>query len=379
MAKFAEAPAGARGNLNSPEALPTTVEEVTTEWFTKVLGVPVKESKLTLPIHGTASKLLYELTYTNEADAASNPKNVCVKGGFMPELIKLHPGLTVVYRAEAEFWHYLAPRLGMRFPQSYFSGSDTVSGQGLVILEDLSKGYSFGEPTEAWPVDRVRAGVEQLALLHANTWGATNNDFPWMDATGGSGLHAVLLTLMSEGEWAARFADPATRPAGIPDYLVADRERMVRAFKTMWATHNPKFLAVAHGDPHIGNTFIDNETGLPGIIDWQSWMPNYSALHDVAYFIAGSLEIEDRRKYEVELLELWLECLHKAGAPKFTKDDVWEDYRKHMMHGFAWCLTNPMMQPKNRIDAMSARHCAAIQDHQSLELLESLPGYVTEA
>lgn len=33
-----------------------------------------------------------------------------------------------------------------------------------------------------------------------------------------------------------------------------------------------------------------------------------------------------------------------------------------------------MMQPKEIVDAISQRHCAAILDHQSLELLESLDG-----
>lgn len=44
------------------------------------------------------------------------------------------------------------------------------------------------------------------------------------------------------------------------------------------------------------------------------------------------------------------------------------------MQGFAWALAGPMMQPKEVVDAISQRHCAAIMDHRSLELLESLAG-----
>lgn len=44
------------------------------------------------------------------------------------------------------------------------------------------------------------------------------------------------------------------------------------------------------------------------------------------------------------------------------------------MQGFAWALAGPMMQPKEVVDAISPRHCAAILDHQSMELLESLSG-----
>lgn len=42
------------------------------------------------------------------------------------------------------------------------------------------------------------------------------------------------------------------------------------------------------------------------------------------------------------------------------------------MQGFAWALAGPMMQPKEVVDAISPRHCAAILDHQSMELLEEL-------
>lgn len=44
------------------------------------------------------------------------------------------------------------------------------------------------------------------------------------------------------------------------------------------------------------------------------------------------------------------------------------------MQGFAWALAGPMMQPKEVVDAISQRHCAAIMDHHTLELLESLAG-----
>lgn len=49
-----------------------------------------------------------------------------------------------------------------------------------------------------------------------------------------------------------------------------------------------------------------------------------------------------------------------------------QEYRKYQMQGFAWALAGPMMQPKEIVDAISQRHCAAILDHKSMELLESL-------
>ncbi|KAK4446097.1 hypothetical protein QBC34DRAFT_411944 [Podospora aff. communis PSN243] len=365
----------ARGALDSSDALPVIVEEVTPAWFTKIFGRPVKNAELVEAIHGTASKLLYELTYEDEKDATSLPTRVCVKGGFNPALTKLHPALNAVYRREAEFFYHIAPSVPMRLPAAWYCGSDTVTGQGIVVLEDLkAKGCTFGEPVEAWPVERVRAGVEELAILHAKTWGAKEEDYPWLKE--GLSLREVILSMTVESEWAKRFFDEAAKPPSVPDHMT-DRLRMVRAFKTLWKTTNPDHIVVAHGDTHIGNTFI-TAAGEPGFLDWQGLHRN-SFLHDVTYFIVGSLTIEDRRASEVELFEHYLAALHKAGGPKFEREAIWDEYRKHHLHGFAWAPTPPTMQPKDRVDTMTARHCAAIVDHKSLELLESLPDYVTEA
>jgi hypothetical protein len=353
-----------------------TVDEVTATWFTKILRRPVKTATIVEALHGTASKLLCELTYEDGNDAASLPTRVCVKGGFNPALTRLHPAMNAVYRREAEFFYHIAPTVPMmRLPPAWYCGSDTVTGQGIVVLDDLkAKGYRFGDPLEAWPVDRVRAGLDELATLHSKTWGAKQDDFAWLKE--GLDLRGVILSMLVESEWEKRFSDEAVKPP-VPDHLTADRERIVRAYKTLWATTNPHHLCVTHGDAHVGNTFV-TPAGEPGFLDWQGLHFN-SFLHDVTYWIVGALTIEDRRANEVALFEHYLAALQKAGGPKLEKKAVWDEYRKHHLHGFAWALTPPLMQPKEKVDAMTARHVAAILDHNSVELLESLPGYVTEA
>jgi len=111
------------GALNSPTALPVIVEDVTAAWFSQVLPRPVQTATLIEPIHGTASKLLYALTYSDSSKDA-----VCVKGGFNPALVALHPALNAVYRREAEFFHHIAPTVEgeMRLPPVIFAGSVSV-------------------------------------------------------------------------------------------------------------------------------------------------------------------------------------------------------------------------------------------------------------
>ncbi|KAI2627329.1 kinase-like domain-containing protein [Hypomontagnella submonticulosa] len=371
------APAGARGVLNSSEALPTTAQQITAEWCTKILGRRVKTATIAKEIHATASKILVDLTYEEDVDAADVPTQLCVKGGFNAALMAAYPSLMWTYRREAEIYFYVAPIVKMNLPKVWYCGTDTVAGQGLVVMSNLiAEGCSFGQPLEPWPVERVRAGVEQLAALHAETWGASVERFPWLEgdkAMGGNPLQGMIVSLVSPAAWEVRFEKSAPPP--LPAAM-ANRERMERAFKTMWATENPKFRCVVHGDAHIGNTFIRPD-GRPGFIDWQGAHAGVS-LQDLAYYITGVMDIEVRRKHEVDLVKHYLEALSGNGGPKFELEDVWDDYRKHTLHGLAWSLTAPGMQPDENVFIMTERHAAAVADHKTFELLESLPEYVKE-
>ncbi|KAK7414279.1 hypothetical protein QQX98_006876 [Neonectria punicea] len=352
-----------RGVMKSSEALPLIPEELTAAWFTKILGKPVKNATVVEIIHGTASKILVELAFEDSSDGTIT---VCVKGGFNPALLASLPFMFSIYRLEAEFYYHLGPTINVRLPPTLYCGTDTVNGQGIVVMADLkARGYTFGNALEAWPVDRVQVAVEQLANLHAKTWGSKPEDFPWAGKT--VSLREAVMGLVTPEQWSSRFDGDARPP--VPDFM-GDRERMTATFKALWKPSNSTLNCLVHGDAHIGNTFISS-TGEPGFLDWQV-IHSGSAMHDVPYFIIGSLSIEDRRKHEKELVQHYLDVLHRAGAPQFQREEIWDEYRKHAFHGFAWALAGPMMQPREIVDVMTERHCAAIVDHKSVELLEGL-------
>lgn len=386
-----------RGQLNSKKrALPVMPDQVTVEWCSEALGFYIEEFTAVETIHGTASKILLGLKKCSDVGAMPDPRpdRVCVKGGFNPDILAMYPGLNATYRREAEFYHvcmsslllqlptvfppdgwpdptnhkcrrqHIAPILAMRLPQAWYCASNTVTGQGIVIMDDLrSTGCTFGNPLEPWPVARVRAGVEQLAMLHAGTWAKTSNDFAWL--AGGSALPAVVLALLEPEPWARRYAEGERPP--VPDGM-ADRERMRAAFQKLWAVTDPRYFCLVHGDAHIGNTYV-TAAGEPGFIDWQGLAVG-STFDDVPYFIAGALTVQDRREHEVGLVEHYLNTLAQLGGPKFTREEVWDEYRRHMMHGFMWALTDPHMQPKDVIFAMVERYATAMVDHGTLGLLE---------
>jgi len=273
---------------------------------------------------------------------------------------------------------YVAPLVpAVRLPRAWYCGSDTLHGQGIVILDDLKcTGCTFGNPLQPWPVARVRAGVEQLAALHAGTWApkttAANEDdergegkcFPWL--AGGSTFPAMVLVLLEPEPWARRYAE-GERPPSVPDAML-DRARMRAAFLKLWAVSDPRYRCLVHGDAHLGNTYVTAE-GAPGFLDWQGLAVG-SVFDDVSYFIAGALTVADRRAHEVGLVEHYLDTLAALGGPRLAREEVWDEYRRHAMHGFMWALTDPRMQPNEVVFAMVERYTAAMVDHGTLELLE---------
>jgi aminoglycoside phosphotransferase (APT) family kinase protein len=355
--------------LNSSDPIPISIPSITTAWLTVALGIPLTTSSILSVLPGTATKVFLEVAYANASHAATHPTRLCLKGGFDEALRAL--GLNSAYRREAEFFAHIAPRLaerGVRVPRALFAGTNSVSGQGIVVLEDLVVGgYGFGECAEAWAPKTVAEGLAQLAGLHALTWGAKQEEYSWL---GGSVVQEVGRSLFTEEYWWQQF-ETEDCPAGVPEWM-KDRERMLAAFETLWENESEKLRCVIHGDCHVGNTFV-GKGGEVGFLDYQA--PSLgSAMHDVAYFLSGALSVENRRKYERDLVEGYLEALEKAGGPKLGVDEVWKDYRMHTLHGFVWVLTCPRMQTKARVDAMTERHVAAIEDHVSVELLEGLRG-----
>lgn len=62
--------------------LPSVPEEVTTEWLSSVLKLPIKSSEITKTIlNQTASKVYVTLTYEDGPAGNDRPEHVCLKGG----------------------------------------------------------------------------------------------------------------------------------------------------------------------------------------------------------------------------------------------------------------------------------------------------------
>lgn len=69
----------------------------------------------------------------------------------------------LTYRREAEFYYRIAPKADMFLLQTWFCGSDTVNGQGTIIMANFTiQNVSFGAVDAVWPATYVYSGVSSL-------------------------------------------------------------------------------------------------------------------------------------------------------------------------------------------------------------------------
>jgi hypothetical protein len=330
-----------------------TPDDFTAEWFSDALGVPVESAEIQHIVWGTGTKVLMKLAYGEETGL---PDAVCVKGGFDEKLRGF--GVETAYETETQFFAGVAPSLDASLPRCVYARD------GIVVLEDLAAaGATFGDPLEPWDADRVAAALEVQAAWHRPTWGIKHG--PVAEMSVGSGpVRAAAEVLLGAEHWATTFASPDAPqiPASIDD-----RERIMTAFRELWKRDGAGPVGLAHGDAHIGNTYIAAD-GAPGFLDWQGTC-RAPSFYDVAYFIGGAMETDARRAAERDLVRHYLAALASGDGPMIDFDTAWEDYRRYTLHGFLWVVTPPVMQPPAKVKAMGQRHAIAIADHDTLSVL----------
>lgn len=113
------------GVMRSNKPLPLTVEDLTKHWFTQILNKPVQNVEIIETVHGTASKILIKLTFENGSDNSTS--NICVKGGFNPNIQKYLPFLYTIYSLKTKFYYYLTPKIKIPLPPILYTSTDTVN------------------------------------------------------------------------------------------------------------------------------------------------------------------------------------------------------------------------------------------------------------
>jgi aminoglycoside/choline kinase family phosphotransferase len=347
-----------------PVPLPLDVDDLTAEFFSAALGAEVTAATLLDRHSGTTGRAHVAL----EGDGGI-PATVFVKLAPFDERQREFVAMVGMGVTEARFYRDLAHEVPVRVPRAWFA--DTDGERYVMVFEDLAaNGCRFPSPDDDDIAERALDIVEQLALLHAQYWESPRftgaGDLTWLAPRGtGDARGGAKFVQMAVDNLGDRFDDSFHRIADI--YLAHTRD-IVR----LW-NQGPRTLV--HGDPHLGNLFVDDRAGgRTGFLDW-AVIGASPGMRDVAYVLSNSVPSGIRGAHDRAWIMRYCELLAERGVT-LSFDDAWRQYRLFAVYSWVAAASTAGMgakwQPLHVGLGGTHRATAACTQLGSVDLLEEL-------
>jgi Phosphotransferase enzyme family len=331
--------------------------EITAAWLSKALDRPGLEVTDVRRIGTGQMSLTFRVSFRDAGGADS----VVVKLASDNATSRATGVGMGAYFREVEFYRHLSDRIGGPLPRCDLAEYDPAEGWFTLILADVP-GAEQGDQIGGCDVASAATVMRALAQLHApvfNDLAVGTMEFLNLPNPINGDLMSALLPAFFD-----RYGDQ-----------VSDENRDVCrryvAAADAHASDRRAPLGLVHGDFRLDNLLFDHSGCV--VVDWQTvqWGP---VMLDAAYFLGGSLDIEERRAHEEELVRVYYDGLLADGVSNFGWDQCKNEYRRQVFWALAMVIVPAMVVERTeRGDEMFMtllkRVCQQILDLGSLELL----------
>lgn len=352
---------------------PTQPDELSPEWLTALLqdqGLLHSETVISVT-HRTigtgklGSNVVLDITYSGNTNSA--PKSLVGKFAAHDEQTRAMAGLQGAYYAEVSFYERFAQHTPMRLPKIYFSGVSDDKLQFLLLMEDLSS-YRAGSNLIGESRAHAEMALDQAAKLAASFYGSEhilNTDFVVHAARDDGGAFGQALLIEYWPKFLERFGSGLSAEAiAFGDYYAPRHAQFVSGREAPYT--------LAHCDFRCENMLFGEAEMVT--VDWQT--PSVAGLlTDCAYFLGGSVDTEDRRRWERDLIAHYHQQLLHNGVD-LSVEDCWEQYRRESMHGLmimilGACFSQPDERGDQMFGTMIKRHLQQCLDLNAVEFLHN--------
>ncbi len=155
----------------------------------------------------------------------------------------------------------------------------------------------------------------------------------------------------------------------------AETLRRAAALTGRWAAIDTGVQGLVHGDYRLDNLMFPEQGDGVVVLDWQTLAIGPPG-RDLAYFLATSVLVDDRREHESALVAEYLDELRRIGVEDYSFEQCFADYRLGVLQGpmitmigWAYATAAPSASADAMFLAMATRSCAAPRDRGSLELV----------
>lgn len=234
-----------------------------------------------------------------------------------------------------------------------------------LVLEDLTATTRPGNQIAGCTVAEAGSVIDELARLHRFYFPMSADAVPGWALTMAagadywSGAIARALPIVRENDH-GRLDGEEWRLITLANEKAGDWYRLPVARGTL-----------THGDPRVDNILFEDGPGGPAaiVLDWQmtGWR---NPMHDVGYFLSGSVSVEDRRNHDRALLARYLEVFGPDRG--YAPAQIEADYRVQLLSGLMTTLAAYSVLPiTTHVDqlliTLLKRNLAAVSDWRSLE------------
>jgi hypothetical protein len=331
------------------------VEDLTPEWLSEALGLEVRSATAQAIGAGQTGA-----SYRVDLDTDGGPSSVVAKLAAGDEASRRR--VANGYRSEVGFYTQLVETLDVRTPRCWYGAITDDALHFTLLLEDLAPRIT-GVQADGCSVARADAAVRNLAGLHAPRW----NDESLFD------LDFLARTTQERADFLGTILMGSTEQF-VTRYEAELDSAEVRTLHasasaiTEWQLARPEPFAVIHGDYRLDNLmFSATEDDDVVAVDWQTMIVG-PPTRDVAYFLGTSLDVDDRRASEAQLVASYHRELCAHGVDGYDAAQCFDDYRVGQLQGPMITVIGCMYATAERSDAadrmflaMIHRACAAIQ------------------
>jgi hypothetical protein len=325
---------------------------------------------------GSYNAVLLRLYLTYDQPLTTGPKTLIAK--LPTGQTELHERAAVFQPGLRENWFYRtgATTSPVQVPRCYFNTTDPVTGESVLLLDDLAPAQS-GSWLAGASTQQAELALTSLARFHAYWWGREDrteiqelNDL----LAGNWDEEGDLVQDLFDEAW-PRFLNQQVEP--LPDYVCNLGDGIVGNLKTVddLADQGPRTLT--HGDYRLDNLLYGELDGTPTcwVIDWEDVFYG-SGMIDLTWFIGGCLRMEDSHS-ETDLLKLYYQGLLDGGVDDYSWEDCYADYRRAMCSAFVQGVLSATLDEEpsdydvKLAQVLSRRFSAAAQRLGLLEVMRS--------
>lgn len=365
-------------HLTQPPAVkasdvPWCAEAVTPEWLTAVLFRGAPDAAVTAVevgggSSGSSVRRRINVAYNAAGVAQGLPDTFFAK---TTPTILTRLSSAMAASKEGGFFRDIRAELPIEAPHLYASLYDRNSGRSFHLFGDLVATRQAQFCNWKTPIGRGQAEqiVDTLAAFHGRFYDSPRfeTDLRWL-----ANYEGFVRTGERDGIRAGHDQAMIAAEHLIPNDVTRRKDRIYPLLLEGLNVHAAEPRTLLHSDVHLGNWYVTGD-GRMGLCDWALVCKGHWS-RDFAYAISTTLDIPDRRAWERDLLQRYIERMHEIGDVRLDFDDAWLRYRQQTFAALLmWTPTlchpptMPDMQPEAMSLEMIRRITAAMSDLDSFD------------